>query len=146
MKTITTLLITLSLLIGIAPTQQKEELTITVTIDGLRNENGYVAVALHNGDTEFPGGEGFMNEYVEAKKGSIEVTFKKVPAGEYAIAILHDENGDEEMSFNEYGMPLEGFGFSNEAKAETGPPTFGDASFDVSEDSDQYIEIVYIGG
>lgn len=145
MKWITALLITLSLLFGMAPTH-KEELTITVTIDGLRNENGYVAVALHNGDTEFPGGEGFMNEYVEAKKGSIEVVFKKVPAGEYAIAVLHDENGDEEMSFNEYGMPLEGFGFSNEAKAEAGPPEFGEASFDVSENSDQYVEIVYIGG
>lgn len=145
MKTITALLITFSILFGMTPTH-KEELTITVTIDGLRNENGYVAVALHNGDTEFPGGEGFMNEYVEAEKGSIEVVFKKVPAGEYAIAILHDENGDEEMSFNEYGMPLEGFGFSNEAKAETGPPEFGDASFDISEDSDQSVEVVYIGG
>ena len=145
MKMTTTLLITLSLILGMAPTQKEEELTITVTIDGLRNDNGYVAVALHNEESEFPGAEGFMKQYVEAKKGSIEVTFTKVPAGEYAIAVLHDENGDEEMSFNDYGMPLEGFGFSNEAKAEMGPPEFGDASFDISEDSDQYVEIVYLG-
>jgi uncharacterized protein (DUF2141 family) len=144
MKILTTLIVALGILI--APfKEQKEEVTLTVTIDGLRNSEGYVTIALHNGETEFPGDEGFMMKSVKAKKGSIEVTFEKVPTGEYAIAVMHDENGNEEMDFNEYGMPTEGFGFSNEATAEMGPPDFDEASFDVTEDTDHYVEIVYMG-
>lgn len=144
MKTIVTLLITVGLLFGLN-TPKKDKVTITVTVDGLRNQNGYVAVALHDGESEFPDGEPYQAQYVEAGKGSVEVVFKDVPAGQYAIAVMHDENGNEDMDFNEYGMPLEGFGFSNEAKAEMGPPGFDEAMFKAEEDTEEYIELMYLG-
>ncbi|MFY0591523.1 DUF2141 domain-containing protein [Roseivirga sp.] len=144
MKTLTTLIVALGILF-VPFKEQREDVTLTVTIDGLRNSDGSVTVVLHNGETEFPGDEGFMTKSADAKKGSIEVVFKKVPVGEYAIAVLHDENGNEEMDFNEYGMPIEGFGFSNEATAEMGPPGFNDASFEIKKDTDHSIEIVYMG-
>ena len=137
-------MITVGLILGLNTTQE-ENVTITVTIDGLRNQNGYVAVALHNGESDFPDDEAFQSQYVEVSKGAIEVVFEDVPAGEYAVAVMHDENGNEEMDFNEYGMPLEGFGFSNEAKAEMGPPGFDEASFSAKEDVEEYIEMMYIG-
>ena len=145
MKTITTILIAMGLVLGMVPAK-KEEVTITVTIDGFRNEKGYVMVALHNGETEFPGEDAFKTQSVEVEEGAIEVVFEKVPAGEYAIAVMHDENGNEELDFNSYGMPLEGYGFSNEAKGEMGPPDFDDAAFDASEDTEAYVELMYLGG
>ncbi len=145
MKTITTILIAAGLFLGLVPTK-KETVTITLTIDGLRNDSGFIMVALHNGESEFPAGEPYETQAVEAKKGAVEVIFKDVPAGDYAIAVAHDENNNEQMDFNEYGMPLEGFGFSNEAQAETGPPEFDAAAFDASEDTEEYIEIIYLGG
>jgi uncharacterized protein (DUF2141 family) len=33
------------------------------------------------------------------------------------------------MDFNFLGMPLEGYGFSNDASAPFGPPSFDDAAF-----------------
>jgi len=145
MKTITTILITMGLLLGMVPTKN-EELSITVTVSGLRNENGYVMVALHNGETEFPGDDAFKVQSVEVKDGSVELVFEKIPAGEYAIAVMHDENGNEELDFNSYGMPLEGYGFSNEAQGEMGPPDFSDAAFEVSEDTEAFVEVMYLGG
>jgi len=145
MKTITTLIIAMGLMLGMIPSK-KEEVTLTVTVDNLRNENGYIAIALHNGETEFPGTEAFMTKYVEAEGGSVEVVFENVPVGEYALAVMHDENGNEEMDFNSYGMPTEGYGFSNDAMGEQGPPEFDDASFDVDEEMDTAVTLMYLGG
>ncbi|MFY0591524.1 DUF2141 domain-containing protein [Roseivirga sp.] len=145
MKTITAMILTLGLVLGMVPTKQ-EEVTITVTVDGLRNEDGYVMVALFNGETEFPSDDAFKTKSVAVEEGAIEIVFEEVPKGEYAIAVMHDENGNEELDFNSYGMPLEGYGFSNEAQGEMGPPDFDDAAFEVTEDSDQYIEVMYLGG
>jgi uncharacterized protein (DUF2141 family) len=47
----------------------------------------------------------------------------------YASAVLHDENQNSKMDFNFLGMPLEGYGFSNDAGALFGPPSFAAASF-----------------
>lgn len=55
--------------------------------------------------------------------------FKKIPAGTYAVTILHDENSDGKMNFNWIGMPTEGYGFSNGATATLLPPSFDAASF-----------------
>ncbi|OEK06935.1 DUF2141 domain-containing protein [Roseivirga misakiensis] len=146
MKTLTAMILTLGLALGMVPAKEVEKVTITVTVDGLRNEDGYVMVALHNGETEFPGDDAFMTKSIAVEKGSVEIVFEEVPVGEYAIAVMHDENSNEELDFNSYGMPLEGYGFSNEAQGEMGPPDFDDAAFEVTEDSDQYVEIMYLGG
>jgi uncharacterized protein (DUF2141 family) len=43
--------------------------------------------------------------------------------------VLHDENENSKMDFNFLGMPLEGYGFSNDASGTFGPPSFEDAAF-----------------
>ena len=61
------------------------------------------------------------------------VTIKPdVRPGIYAVAVLHDENENDEMDFNFLGMPLEGYGFSNDAAAMFGPPSFEAAAFKLS--------------
>ncbi len=52
-----------------------------------------------------------------------------VEPGTYALALLHDENGNGEMDSNFLGLPQEGYGFSNDAKVFLGPPSFEAASF-----------------
>ena len=55
--------------------------------------------------------------------------FNGIPAGTYAVTVLHDENSDSKMDFNWMGMPTKGYGFSNDAKATLLPPSFDTASF-----------------
>ena len=142
MKTLLTTLLGLTLLLG--STVQPKTVSITVQIDGLKNKNGYVGIALFDGQGDFPEGDGLAEKYVEADGSSIEVTFEGLEPGTYAIAVLHDENGNEEMDYNEYGMPLEGFAFSNNAMGQEGPPSFGDASFEVSSDKVVTIDMMYL--
>ena len=47
-----------------------------------------------------------------------------MPAGEFVVAVLHDADANEELSFNLLGMPKEDYGFSRNARAMFGPPPF----------------------
>jgi outer membrane protein len=51
-----------------------------------------------------------------------------VPAGEYALVVYHDENGNERLDKNFIGIPKEPMGFSNDYVPK-GPPTYDRARF-----------------
>ena len=36
-----------------------------------------------------------------------------LPAGNYAVQVMHDENENNKLDTNFMGMPIEGYGFSN---------------------------------
>jgi uncharacterized protein (DUF2141 family) len=55
--------------------------------------------------------------------------FADLAPGEYAAVVFHDENGDREFNMNAFGMPMEGYGFSNDAAALFAPPDFKSAAF-----------------
>ena len=101
-------------------------------------------VALHDGSSDFPDSDPFMTVEGEAENGSIELVIKDVPAGEYAIALMHDENGNGDFDTMDNGMPLEGYGFSNNPEPQMGPASWSDASFDVEGDDDLYIDMIYL--
>lgn len=103
---------------------------LTVRVDGLRNDRGGVAVALFASAAEFPDQRrALAGQLGKITRGRASVTFMDVRPGVYAIAVLHDENQNAKMDFNFLGMPLEGYGFSNDAQALFGPPSFAAASF-----------------
>ncbi len=61
-----------------------------------------------------------------ADTGSIR--FENLPSGDYAIAILHDENGNRRLD-RFAGIPREGIGFSRNPRFSFGPPSFSSARF-----------------
>lgn len=142
MKTVITILISMVMLFPVE--KQEEGIKLTVQVDGLKNKNGYVAIGLFDRYSDFPDGDALFSKYVEADGGSVEVTFEGLEEGEYALAILHDENGNEEMDYNEYGMPQEGFAFTGSGMANDGPPSFADASFSLSRDTVKTVDMIYM--
>jgi uncharacterized protein (DUF2141 family) len=52
--------------------------------------------------------------------------------GGYAVSIYHDANGNGHFDQNFLGLPLEGFGFSNNPSTALGAPNFADARFAVT--------------
>ncbi len=108
----------------------KSEATLIVEVTNLRNEKGRVAVAVFDSEDAFPDQErALQGKLVKIKGSRAKVTFKSLKPGTYAVAVLHDENENDEMDFNFLGMPLEGYGFSNDASAMFGPPSFDAAAF-----------------
>lgn len=68
----------------------------------------------------------------------------EAPPGRYAVAVAHDANRNYRLDTNVVGIPKEGFGFSNGAKAGLfGPPDYADALFDARFETRQRIRIDY---
>jgi len=57
--------------------------------------------------------------------------FRNVAPGTYAIALLHDENGNGRADRALSMIPREGFGFSRDAPVRFGPPSFAAAAMEV---------------
>ncbi|MFQ5624920.1 MAG: DUF2141 domain-containing protein, partial [Paracoccaceae bacterium] len=57
--------------------------------------------------------------------------FSDLKPGTYAIAVYHDENENRELDRGFLGIPLEGFGFSNDSFIGFGAPDFADAAVTV---------------
>lgn len=121
-----------------------ETYDLTIQVDGVRNNNGYIMVGIYTEDSSFPETEPFRSVEAEAESGSTQIIIEDLPAGEYAIAIMHDENGNSEFDISNNGMPLEGWGFSNNPDTSMGPATWSDASFELSGNEDLSIDMMYL--
>jgi uncharacterized protein (DUF2141 family) len=76
--------------------------------------------------------------------GQRGVRFDGLPPGQYAMAVIHDENGNHRLD-TIAGIPREGFGFSRNAAGRFGPPKFSAARFAVGTDAEmQQIRMRYI--
>lgn len=107
-----------------------ERFALTVQVRGLRNQSGRVAVALFASSESFPDQKkALAGQLARIEGGRATLTFQGLAPGVYAAAVLHDENDNAKMDFNFLGMPLEGYGFSNDASAPFGPPSFAEAAF-----------------
>jgi uncharacterized protein (DUF2141 family) len=107
---------------------------LNVTIQGVRNSSGVMRVGLFDNPNDFPNGMKFSSIDVPATAGSMTVIFERIPAGRYAIAILHDENSNGRMDMGPFNIPHEGYGFSRDAPVFLSPPSFEEAAFDVPEE------------
>lgn len=76
--------------------------------------------------------------FMKVRDKQARCDFEDIPPGTYALAVVHDENMNGKLDTNLLGIPKEGYGFSNDAKALLGAPTFSAASFPYDG---QYLEL-----
>ena len=117
--------------VGAAPPPTGE---VTVSLTGLRSTKGLVQVCLTRDERAFPDcrKDADSRRLTVAAVDAGTIRFGALPAGRYAVALLHDENanGRADMTLM---LPREGFGFSRDAAVSFGPPRFGKAAFAVGE-------------
>jgi uncharacterized protein (DUF2141 family) len=65
---------------------------------------------------------------MRAVAGTQSVVFTNLEPGAYAVIAFHDENDNGKLDKNLFGIPTEGYGFSNDAEGFLGPPSFKDAA------------------
>lgn len=102
---------------------------LIVTVDGVRNGKGDIRFALYDQPEEFPTGEKLRGQEENAKTGAVQTIFKNLAPGTYGLAVHHDENRDDEMNLGLFVFPLEGYGFSNNARVVFAPPAFDAVAF-----------------
>jgi len=103
---------------------------VEVRVEGLSSSEGTVYASIFLQPEGFPGDKAMAFAYraVAAQDGTVVLRFEEVPAGEFVVAVLHDADENEELSFNVLGMPKEDYGFSRDAHAMFGPPPFKEAA------------------
>lgn len=119
---------------------QMKAQSLTVHIQGIEQDKGKVFVALFNSQETWLK-QSFKSLEQDVTGATCTVTFTDLPKGEYAIAIFHDENGNGTMDFGKMGIPIEKFGFSNDAKCVMGPPAFKDAKIVFEKDAESTINL-----
>jgi len=105
---------------------------IHVKILNIRNSTGGVACALFESPVGFP--TEFLHSatnimIIKVRDTQARCDFEDIPPGTYSLAVIHDENMNGKLDTNWLGVPTEGYGFSNDAKALLGAPSFSAASF-----------------
>lgn len=105
---------------------------IRVEIPNIKNSTGNIACGI------FESPAGFPNNFLSSARAIIikkihekkaQCNFSDISPGTYAIAVIHDENMNGELDTNWFGIPTEGYGFSNTTIDEFGAPAFSAASF-----------------
>jgi uncharacterized protein (DUF2141 family) len=118
-----------------APTSQIG--TLKVTISGVRSGSGTIMIGLYDSGDGFLAAikhsteVGLLNDKgrvvgaaLRAAAGSQSIVFTQLSRGRYAVIVFHDENDNGRLDENAWGVPTEGYGFSNNAEGFLGSPSF----------------------
>lgn len=102
---------------------------LRIVTHGHPSSDGVALLALCRSPEEFAR-KGGGSRFAKARpvRGRAEFLLTDVDAGEYAIKVFQDVNDNRELDMGLFG-PEEAYGFSNDAAATFGPPSWEDARF-----------------
>lgn len=130
----------MALLIGAAPTSE-----LTIQFTKLRNAKGLIRICLTAVPNNFPACGNEADAVTRSiPAGTHDLRIAGLPHGDYAIAVIHDENGNKKLD-TFMGIPREGFGFSRNPPIGFGAPRFAAARFSLQGDTEtQQVQMHYL--
>ena len=106
--------------------------TITLMIEGVDDPVGEIRIAIFDSENRYLENPS-LADVVPASQTKIEWQIENLAYGQYAIAVYHDKNKNGKLDTNMLGIPLEDYGFSNNARGRFGPASWSQAKFTVNE-------------
>jgi uncharacterized protein (DUF2141 family) len=117
---------------------------LEVTISHIKDTNGVLFIGLFKENNKFLNlNDTYQAQQIEINKRDSITTLFKLPKTSYAITIFHDENNNKKLDKNFFGIPKEGFGFSNNPKISFSEPSFKEYSFELKEHKKITIKMEY---
>jgi len=104
---------------------------LLIDVQGVRSNHGYVVANLYGPDRRrFLEDNGWLAVWRDPARPGTETMCLYLPApGTYALVMYHDANGNGVLDQGPFGIPLEGFGFSNNVRPFLMAPSLKSASF-----------------
>jgi len=119
--------------VGAAGDAPASKAQVVATVSTFRNKSGFLGCRLYKSPAGFPErSKGTIERRVPIGGGLVSCTFEDLDPGTYAVSVLHDENGNRRLDKNLFGIPIEGYGVSNNHTHAFSPPTWDDSKFVVS--------------
>ena len=106
---------------------------LSVDIKGIRKAEGQLHVALFE-EAGWGDNQAAQTKVIPSTGDDVTFVFEGLQPGRYGIKMFHDVDGDGELKRSMIGIPVEPYGFSNDAPVRFGPPDFDSAAFEVPED------------
>lgn len=117
---------------------------LSIQINDVKQDDGVVLVSFYSDPSQFPY-KPFRVESIEKSnlQGNVlNYSIDDLKPGKYAITLLDDADRNGDMEYNMFGIPKEGYGFSNDAKPRgLSAPNFDDCSFVIEEEGELNISI-----
>lgn len=134
------IIVGIALLLGCFSFAQKAHLSIK--IEGIESEKGKILYTVFSDRSGFPSDvdKAIEKGLVLIENGEADIDLD-LPKGEYAVMVFHDEDDNDELKTNWFGMPKEGVGNSNNHK---GIPSFKKSVFKLSDDKTIKINLFYM--
>ncbi len=113
------------------------QFSLSVEVQGVKSSLGNINIAIYNrsqGFLEFE--KVFKVDRIAAQEATTNFKIMDLPNGEYAVAIFHDENGNDKLDTNWLGIPKESVAFSNAKIKAFGPPSYKECAFNLNRDLD----------
>jgi len=117
---------------------------IDLKIKNIRNTKGQICVAIFVNEADFKAEKTCWEMKYSAKEilGN-EMTLQiQIKPGRYGISVLHDENNNGKMDYNFFGIPNEGFGFSDYYHRGIKKPHFDDFNFYIEKNEMKKIIVI----
>jgi uncharacterized protein (DUF2141 family) len=107
---------------------------IDVRVHDVRSNRGYVTFVLYGDKPEdfLVKGKKIFKQRFAANQGTVEFCVILPKPDIYAATAYHDENANGKFDKNWAGLPVEGFGVSNNPTTFLAPPSHAQAAFAVS--------------
>ncbi len=119
---------------------------VRITVAGVRSDDGSLMIGLYDTGAGFQAAikrsteAGLLNDplriagvALRADAGSQTIVITGLKPGRYAVIAFQDANDDGKLGSTPWGVPLEGYGFSNDAHGFLHAPSFEAAAFPVAE-------------
>lgn len=117
-------------LLLLVPTLVFAQGTLTITVKGVESSDGNISIGIYKDAEGFLKPDKiFKGVFQKAVKGTTTAQIENLPEGTYAVAIFHDENANQELDTNFFGIPKEALGFSKGKLKTFGPPDYEECTF-----------------
>ena len=118
--------------------------TIHVRVSGIQPPKGEIMIGLFRSQNGFPNiAKRFKGVHLGIHGKSISYVFRHIPKGTYAVAVVHDQNRNGKLDSNLFGIPKEGYGFSNNVHHALRAATFKEAHFTLQDKKSFTIPMQY---
>lgn len=105
--------------------------SLSIEINNIKAEKGSIYLAVYQNAQDFlKSNKHIFRSCVQGIEGpKVQCLFEDLPAGDYAVSVFQDKNGNGELDTNWMGIPKEPYGFSNNPKALFRAPRFDECKF-----------------
>lgn len=113
--------------------------TLTVVVKHELPASGQVKVSVFNSQSTFLKSPYAQKQTHVGTEGETIINFENLPAGDYAVSAIHDQDANGKLNRNFIGKPREPFGFSNNVRVRFAPPAFDKTKFTVTEQDETIV-------